>query len=1224
MNSTVVEVTNWARPHVGRKIHQVHGRSRIDTQLRRQGLIVGRGRRMRRTKPFVVTTNGKDFLLASDWRRQLRDGEVLVVIACPPAGGGGGSRILAVLAIVALSIVTAGAAAMLATGLGSVAAATATTLGSIVYGVTAAAVSIVGNMLLNAIMPPPKPPSGQNRGSTSPNYSIGAQGNSARLLEAIPVLYGRFRLYPDFAAQPYTDYRSNEQYVYQLFAITQGKLQIEAIRIDETDVTKFSDVHYEVIPPGGQVTLFPDNVVSSEAVGGIALKKPSEGGDWSGPFVTNPPETTTNQIAVDVAWPGGLYRYNDKGKKRTANCHWVLQAQRIDDSGNAAGDWFNLIDQDKWDETEKPVYLSYNFPVAAGRYQVRMRLYEPASLDGQIVDQMSWQGLKAFLPSKASYGDVTMLAMMIKAGAQVNGQTSRKVNVIGTRILPVWDGAQWTEQATRSPAWAIADVFRNTTYGRGWPDKRINLDGLLAHAQTWAQRGDTYDGVFDTKVTVWDAVTQIARVGRAMPMYFAGVVEVIRDAPRSVPTIMITPDNMVQGSLKIDYSYPSYDTPDYVVVEYTNDKTWQPETVPCALTGSPKKQPKNVQLTGVTSRDQAFREGMYMAAANRDQRKFVTVQVEMEGYIPRYGDRIDVSHDTPAWGITGRILSYDAASGTLTTSEPLAWYAGQNHYVALRALDGSTQGPYRVLQGADLYHMVLTGLTDEQKAALYISDGSHAEPTLYAFGPGSQQAQSLILLRATPQGNDRVELYGVNYAASVHLAETDGSVPPPGSPSLLTPASGSPDVGDIGVGQSNGSQTVHLFVAPVSGAVAYEFEVSYDGGVTWIPVGVSVTNSIDAVIPPGTWIVRARAIGASGIPGGWNQNPVTVDGKPWPLGALQSFSVTSQIFGMRLLWAFPSGFGVLDAEATEIRYAATNDFNNSQLLATVAYPTNAYTIQGLAAGDVLYFWARLTSKSDGDPGQWYGPVVGTSSSDANQILSYLTGQITQTQLAKDVLAPIAAMSPDMVGSASIFAGDTTRFAGVWSQLYAQQAGDMVTASRVDTVQATVSDTNNAVNQTTALVQQNSQAVATLNGKVSAAWTVRCQVTADGRIYGAGMGLGVEQQSDGTYQSQFLVQADRFAVLNVANGAATAPFVIQGGQVFISQALIGTGWITDAMIGNTIQSTTTDQQGNPIWKLDKANGMSLRGASASGRTEIDGNGGRVYDSNGTLRVRWGLW
>jgi predicted phage tail protein len=1207
MQSTIVEITNWARPHVGRRIHRVKGRSRIDTQLRKQGLIVGRGRRMRRVKPFVVTTDGKNFLLASDWKRCLKDGEVLIVIAQPPAGGGGGSRILAVLAIVALSIVTAGAAAVLATGLSTVAAATATTLGAVVYGVTAAAVTMIGNALLNAIMPPPKPPAGQNRGDTSPNYSIGAQGNTARLMESMPVLYGRFRSIPDFAAQPYTDYRGNDQYLYQLFVVTQGTMQIEQIRLGETDVGSFEDVQYEVIQPGGQVTLFPDNVVTSQDVAGIQLQYPADGGTWSGPFVACPPETQTNLIVLDMAWPGGLYRYDTNGKKQTANSPWQAQAQLIDDEGNTLGDWFDIENESKWSDSEKAIFTSYNCSVPAGRYQVRVRANAPQQQDGQIVNQISWQGLKAFLPSQLTYGDCTMIAMVLKAGEQVSGANSRQLNVIGTRILPVWDGANWTNQATRNPAWAIADAFRNTTYGRGWADSRINLPGLLAHAQTWDTRGDTYDGIFDTKVTLWDAVTQIARVGRAMPMYYAGVVELIRDEPHAAPTLLVTPDTILSNTLKISYSVPTFDTSDFVQVEYTNTNTWQPQTVDCALTGSAKLNPKSVQLTGCTSRDHAFREGMYMSACNRDQRKFVTWQMELDGLIPQYGDRIDISHDMPQWGISGRIVSYDPATMTLETSQELAWFEGQQHFVGLRALNGSGQGPFKVVQGADLTHMVLTDLTDEQKEALFISDGSSAEPTAFQFGPGSQQAQSVLMLSCTPQGNNVYELRGVNYAPSVYIAENDSSVPPPGSPSLLTPVTGAPDVGSIGVNQNPGTQTVHLYVAPVAGASAYEFQISFDGGVTWRSVGISPTNTIDAVIPAGTWIVRARAIGVnSGIPGSWNQNPVTVDGKPWPLGALQSLSATSMLFGIRLLWAFPTGFGVLDAAGTEVRYGVTNDLSASQLYATPAYPNNVDTIQGLKAGDSFYFWARLVSKTNNAPGPWVGPVVGQASSDASPILTYLTGQITQTQLAQDLLQPIQLATPDMAGDADEYAGDGINFAGSWTLLSFIQDGDNASASRVDLIQATVGDMS-------AAVQVSSQAVADLNGRISAGWGVKTQLAANGQRYMASIAVGVDA-SGPVVTSQILLGATTLAIFDPNDPASIAqfPFIVTGGQVFIQSAFIADGTITNAKIGNSIQSTSTNSSAIPNWLISKtgAQGGYMQFANDAMTNTIDGNGLRM--------------
>jgi hypothetical protein len=121
-----------------------------------------------------------------------------------------------------------------------------------------------------------------------------------------------------------------------------------------------------------------------------------------------------------------------------------------------------------------------------------------------------------------------------------------------------------------------------------------------------------------------------------------------------------------------------------------------------------------------------------------------------------------------------------------------------------------------------------------------------------------------------------------------------------------------------------------------------------------------------------------------------------------------------------------------------------------------------------------------------------------------------------------------------------------------------------------------------------------------------------------------MGLGVQQQADGTYQSQALFQVDRFALINVANGAATVPFVVQGGQTFISQALIGDGWINNAMIGNVIQSSVTGAGGAPRWKLDKNGSLTMTGPAGAGYLTINDSLIQVFDSAGTLRVRLGIW
>ncbi len=278
-----------------------------------------------------------------------------------------------------------------------------------------------------------------------------------------------------------------------------------------------------------------------------------------------------------------------------------------------------------------------------------------------------------------------------------------------------------------------------------------------------------------------------------------------------------------------------------------------------------------------------------------------------------------------------------------------------------------------------------------------------------------------------------------------------------------------------------------------------------------------------------------------------------------------------------------------------------------------------------------YSWIGAAPGNQQPPGpNWQDVGAGIAALDAlvsqvdsnTQSIDELEGRVTaQGQAISGISAQI---SPKGAGDASWGAGSTTVYAGTATVQSVLANADLAQAIRTDQVEVGLGQANAAVQSeataratavsalgsrldttnatlagTTASVQQVSQSVVALDGKVGATYTIRAQVAAGGKIYGSGMGLGVEQQPDGSYQSQVLFQADRFAVINVVNGVVTSPFVIQNGQTFISQALIGTGWIQNAMIGDVIQSNAVGAGGQPRWKLDKNGSLTMVGPADSG-------------------------
>lgn len=172
-----------------------------------------------------------------------------------------------------------------------------------------------------------------------------------------------------------------------------------------------------------------------------------------------------------------------------------------------------------------------------------------------------------------------------------------------------------------------------------------------------------------------------------------------------------------------------------------------------------------------------------------------------------------------------------------------------------------------------------------------------------------------------------------------------------------------------------------------------------------------------------------------------------------------------------------------------------------------------------------------------------------------------------------------------------------------------------TATQINGITATV-------NGHTSAITTNAQAIANVNGGLSAMYNIKVGISSNGQYYAAGMGIGVENTPSGM-QSQVIFLADRFAVTTAAGNSVALPFVIQNGQTFIRASFIQDGTIENAKIGNYIQSNNY-VAGSAGWKLDKGGTFEINGVAGGGRMLITSTLIRIYDSNNVLRVRMGLW
>lgn len=577
-------------------------------------------------------------------------------------------------------------------------------------------VAIGSALIMNALFKPPKPPASFADVKQSPTYSLGAQGNQARLGDAIPVVYGRHIIYPDFAAQPYWEYENDEQYLYQVFCIGLGKYEIEKVRIEDTQVENFPEITWYQKEPGEAITEFTPNVVTAtEVAGQEMLGTNQDNWDWIGPFIVNKAGTEITKLSVDITAENGLYKLGADIEE--VHISWEFEYRKVDDYGNPIGSWVNAPSSLTIAQTDA-VRRTLSATVAPGRYEVRGRRTNYKDEDTKFIDRIKWAGLRGYMTDTNSYDDVTVVAMKMKATNSLSNEASRKVNMIVTRKLEIYDTATSTWTGTyatiRNPAYAALDILHNSTYGVGLADSNISIDDLTSLYIKWNARGDNFDGVFDNKTTVWDALTSVCRVGRAAPVQQANITRFIRDEETTIYAGVFTPQNIVKDSFSIQYKVPSSDTADGVTVKFIDERTWAQNEISLDADGNTPTNPAEMEIFGISQYSQAYLEAEYLAKSNKYRRRIVSFTTEMEGLILIYGDTIKVSTDMTDWGQSARVASYNPSGTTVVFDQDMNWDSDEAtpvYKVAFRKADGSMTEESVVTRFADDTAQFLTAPT---------------------------------------------------------------------------------------------------------------------------------------------------------------------------------------------------------------------------------------------------------------------------------------------------------------------------------------------------------------------------------------------------------------------------------------------------------------------------------------------------------------------------------
>ena len=256
-------------------------------------------------------------------------------------------------------------------------------------------------------------------------------------------------------------------------------------------------------------------------------------------------------------------------------------------------------------------------------------------------------------------------------------------------------------------------------------------------------------------------------------------------------------------------------------------------------------------------------------------------------------------------------------------------------------------------------------------------------------------------------------------------------------------------------------------------------------------------------------------------------------------------------------------------------------------------------------------------------------VDGMTGGVKNSAIAIIQGNLAQVAARKTLSASVAGNSAQLDRIDEVIVNEKEATARSLLSLQTNVNGNKASINSLnqtfsDYQQATATQINGitaTVNGHTSAITTNAQAIANVNGDLKAMYSIKVGVSSNGQYYAAGMGIGVENTPSGM-QSQVIFLADRFAVTTAAGNGVALPFVIQNGQTFIRASFIQDGTISNAKIGNFIQSNNY-VAGSAGWKLDKGGTFENYGSTAGeGAMKLTNQTISVKDGSNVLRVQVG--
>lgn len=665
---------------------------------------------------------------------ELENGDVVNIAIVPKGGGrgGGGKKILGIVASIAIAIAAPYAAAgMLGTVIGGT-GAMAAGLGT--YAL-AAGIAVAGNLLLSAIMPKPSMPGFDRMDFKNSNtYGWNKPTNQAMQAQVVPKVFGTHKITPPLIASHIIS-DGDEQYFNGLYALNDGEIKdIREIKINDEPIENFKGVTYEIrngLNNQNIISNFNDTSYDKNIGKKLNPDLSYSLAQTDGNFVTS--------LSVTLVFPRGLYYANDKGGLDGYSVN--VRVEYSADGKNwtpITGVSYTVVTAAQT-STFRRVFKADNLP--PNKYNIRAKFETAPNTGSRYASDCYLEYVTETVSDDFIYPKTALLAIRALATDQLNGGAPRISAVVTAN--------------SDNPSHICRKILE---------DSGVESSRIMPSFNEWAnfceKKSLKCNIVFDSELSVRKALDTVSLLGRASVLQAGSKFDVIIEKAGLIPaqSFLFGMGNILSDTFKQNF-LPLVDRANFIeITYYDKNKDYEPSVVSVGQIAADNSRVSNkssVTLVGCTDEAQARAYGRFTLNCNRYLTETIEFEADKDSLVCRYGDIIKVSHDTPQYGFSGRLLE-DSGADFVILDRDLDTVGGVKYAIQIKN-DVNEIKEFEILE-----------ILAPNKLRLNLNGSVFKKYDNYAFGEINKASKLYRILKIATSGEFTRHITAIEYNEDIY------------------------------------------------------------------------------------------------------------------------------------------------------------------------------------------------------------------------------------------------------------------------------------------------------------------------------------------------------------------------------------------------------------------------------------------------------------------------